>query len=168
MNKLVSRPKLAKITARLKKRGKKVVFANGCFDMLHVGHIRFLKGARAKGDILVLGLNSDASVRKLKGRGRPLVNQRERAEILSEFEFIDYLVIFNELTVNKTLETLLPTYHAKGTDYTVNTVPERAAAKRLGIKIAIVGDRKRHSTRDLIETIVPVEPEYSESGLKRL
>lgn len=154
MNKLVSRPRLAKIVARLKKRGKKVVFANGCFDLLHVGHIRFLKGAKEKGDVLVLGLNSDASVRKLKGRGRPLVNQRERAEILSEFEFIDYLVIFNELTVDKTLETLLPTYHAKGTDYTKDTVPEKDMAKRLGIKIAIVGDSKRHSTRDLISTIV--------------
>jgi rfaE bifunctional protein nucleotidyltransferase chain/domain len=154
MNKLTSRPKLARIIARLKKQGKKVVFANGCFDLLHVGHIRFLKGAKAKGDVLVLGLNSDSSVRKLKGKGRPLVNQRERAEILSEFEFIDYLVIFNELTVDKTLKTLLPTYHAKGTDYTVNTVPERAMAKELGIKIAIVGDPKDHSTKDLIKTIV--------------
>jgi len=153
-NKLTPRPRLAKIVARLKKRGKKVVFANGCFDLLHVGHIRFLKGAKTKGDVLVVGLNSDASVRKLKGRGRPLVNQRERAEILSEFEFIDYIVIFNELTVDKTLETLLPTYHAKGTDYTKNTVPERGIAKKLGIKIAIVGDRKRHSTKDLIKTIV--------------
>jgi rfaE bifunctional protein nucleotidyltransferase chain/domain len=153
-SKLISRPRLAIIIAKLKKQGKKVVFANGCFDLLHVGHIRFLRGARAKGDVLVIGLNSDASVRKLKGRGRPLVNQRERAETLSAFEFIDYIVIFNELTVDLTLETLLPTYHAKGTDYTVNTVPEREMAKRLGIKIAIVGDRKRHSTKDLIKTIV--------------
>ena len=154
MNKLVSRPKLARIITRLKKQGKKVVFANGCFDLLHVGHIRFLRGAKARGDILVLGLNSDASVRKLKGWGRPLVNQRERAEILSEFECIDYIVIFNELTVDKTLQTLLPDYHAKGTDYTRNTVPERDMAKELGIKIAIVGDKKSHSTRDLIKTIV--------------
>jgi rfaE bifunctional protein nucleotidyltransferase chain/domain len=154
VNKLISRPRLAKIIARLKKHGKKVVFANGCFDLLHVGHIRFLRGAKSKGDVLVLGLNSDASVRKLKGRGRPLINQRERAEILSEFEFIDYLVIFNELTVDKTLETLLPTYHVKGTDYTKDTVPEKDMAKRLGIKIAIVGDRKNHSTKDLIKTIV--------------
>ena len=131
-----------------------MVFANGCFDVLHVGHIRFLKGARAKGDVLVLGLNSDSSVRKLKGNGRPLVNQRERAEIMSGFEFIDYVVIFNELTVDKTLKSLLPTYHAKGTDYTKDTVPEKDMAEALGIKIAIVGDRKNHSTTDLIKTVV--------------
>ncbi|HRU40321.1 MAG TPA: adenylyltransferase/cytidyltransferase family protein, partial [Candidatus Goldiibacteriota bacterium] len=140
MKKIVSRPKLAKIIAELKKKGKKVVFANGCFDLLHVGHTRFLKAARAKGDVLVLGLNSDSSVRKLKGRGRPLVNQKERAEIISEFRFIDYIVIFNELTVDKTLKILRPTYHAKGTDYTVNTVPEREMSKKLGIKTIIAGD----------------------------
>ncbi len=154
MSKLKEREALALITAKLKKQGKKVVFANGCFDVLHVGHIRFLKGARAKGDVLVLGLNSDSSVRKLKGNGRPLVNQRERAEIMSGFEFIDYVVIFNELTVDKTLKSLLPTYHAKGTDYTKDTVPEKDMAEALGIKIAIVGDRKNHSTTDLIKTVV--------------
>ena len=116
--------------------------------------MRFLKGARAKGDVLVLGLNSDSSVRRLKGRGRPLVNETERAEIMSGFEFIDYVVIFRELTVDKTLKTLLPTYHAKGTDYTKDTVPEKDMAKALGIKIAIVGDRKNHSTTDLIKTVV--------------
>ncbi len=154
MKKIVSRPKLAKIIAELKKKGKKVVFANGCFDLLHVGHTRFLKAARAKGDVLVLGLNSDSSVRKLKGRGRPLVNQKERAEIISEFRFIDYIVIFNELTVDKTLKILRPTYHAKGTDYTVNTVPEREMSKKLGIKTIIAGDPKDHSTKDLIKAIL--------------
>lgn len=154
MSKLKSREDLAKIVSGLKRKGKKVVFANGCFDVLHVGHMRFLKGARAKGDVLVLGLNSDSSVRRLKGRGRPLVNETERAEIMSGFEFIDYVVIFRELTVDKTLKTLLPTYHAKGTDYTKDTVPEKDMAKALGIKIAIVGDRKNHSTTDLIKTVV--------------
>ncbi len=154
MSKLKSREQLAGIIRKIKKRGKKVVFANGCFDILHVGHIRFLKGARAKGDVLIVGLNSDNSVRKLKGKGRPLVGAKERAEILSEFEFVDYITVFNELTVDRTLEVLRPDFHAKGTDYTKNTVPERDIAKRLGIKIAIVGDRKRHSTKDLIKTIV--------------
>jgi rfaE bifunctional protein nucleotidyltransferase chain/domain len=154
MSKLKKRQDLAKIVAKLKKQGKKVAFANGCFDILHVGHIRFLKAAKAKGDVLVLGLNSDASVRKLKGEGRPLVNQSERAEIMDAFDFVDYIVIFNELTVDKTLQALLPTYHCKGTDYTVDTVPEREMAKKFGIKIAIVGDPKDHSTKDIIKTIV--------------
>jgi len=154
MQKLKSRQQLAGIIRKLQKKGKKVVFANGCFDIVHVGHIRFLKGARAKGDVLVLGLNSDSSVRKLKGKGRPLVNEKERAELLSEFECIDYITIFNELTVDMTLEILRPDFHAKGTDYTKDTVPEKDIAKKLGIKIAIVGDRKRHSTKDLIKTIV--------------
>jgi rfaE bifunctional protein nucleotidyltransferase chain/domain len=154
MSKLKNRVQLAKIVAKLKKQGKKVAFANGCFDILHVGHIRFLRAARAKGDVLVLGLNSDASVRKLKGIGRPLVNEKERAEIMSAFDFVDYVVIFNELTVDKTLQILLPTYHCKGTDYTVETVPEKEMAKKYGIKIAIVGDPKDHSTKDIIKTIV--------------
>jgi rfaE bifunctional protein nucleotidyltransferase chain/domain len=104
--------------------------------------------------VLVLGLNSDSSVRKLKGKGRPLVNQDERAEILSAFSCVDYIVIFNELTVDKTLEVLRPTYHCKGTDYTADTVPEKDIAKKLGIKIAIVGDPKDHSTKDIIKNIV--------------
>lgn len=154
MSKVKSREALSKIVAKLKKQGKKVAFANGCFDILHVGHIRFLKAAKEKGDILVLGLNSDSSVRKLKGKGRPLVNQRERAEIMSAFEFVDYIVIFNELTVDKTLQVLLPNYHCKGTDYTLDTVPEKEMAKKFGIKIAIVGDSKDHSTKDIIKTII--------------
>jgi D-glycero-beta-D-manno-heptose 1-phosphate adenylyltransferase len=154
MSKLKKREDLAKIVAKLKKQGKKVSFANGCFDIIHVGHVRFLKAARDRGDVLVLGLNSDASVRKLKGAGRPLVNQRERAEIMSAFEFVDHILIFNELTVDKTLQILLPTYHCKGTDYTVDTVPEREMAKKYGIKIAIVGDPKDHSTKDIIKTIL--------------
>ncbi|MCE5300068.1 MAG: adenylyltransferase/cytidyltransferase family protein [Spirochaetia bacterium] len=154
MLKLKKREEMARIIAGLKKQGKTVAFANGCFDVLHVGHVRFLQGAKAKADVLVLGLNSDSSVRKLKGEGRPLINQRERAEILSAFEFVDYLVIFNEMTVDKTLRILRPTYHCKGTDYTKDTVPEKEIAKKLGIKIAIVGDAKNHSTRDVIKTIV--------------
>jgi rfaE bifunctional protein nucleotidyltransferase chain/domain len=154
MSKIKKRKELAGIIVKLKKQGKKIAFANGCFDILHVGHIRFLKAAKAKADVLVLGLNSDSSVKKLKGNGRPLVNQRERAEIMEAFDFIDYIVIFNELTVDKTLQELLPTYHCKGTDYTVDTVPERKMAKKFGIKIVIVGDAKDHSTKDIIKTIL--------------
>ncbi|MBN2755452.1 MAG: adenylyltransferase/cytidyltransferase family protein [Candidatus Goldbacteria bacterium] len=150
----MTREKIAVIAAKQKKKGKKIVFANGCFDILHVGHVRFLRGAKAKGDILVLGLNSDASVRKLKGKGRPLVNQRDRAELMAAFEFVDYVTVFGEQTVEKTLRIIKPDYHAKGTDYTKDTVPEKDIAKELGIKIVIVGDKKNHSTKDVIKTIV--------------
>ncbi|PKL90598.1 MAG: D-glycero-beta-D-manno-heptose 1-phosphate adenylyltransferase [Candidatus Goldiibacteriota bacterium HGW-Goldbacteria-1] len=150
----MTREKIAVIAAKYKKKGKKIVFANGCFDILHVGHVRFLRGARAKGDILVLGLNSDASVRKLKGKGRPLVNQRDRAELMAAFEFVDFVTVFGEQTVEKTLRIIKPDYHAKGTDYTKDTVPEKGIAKELGIKIVIVGDKKNHSTKDVIKTIV--------------
>jgi rfaE bifunctional protein nucleotidyltransferase chain/domain len=152
--KIKTREQLARIAVKLKKQGKKIVFANGCFDVLHVGHVRFLQGAKAKGDVLILGLNSDASVRKLKGKGRPLVPEKERAELMSAFEFIDYVTIFGEQTVEKTLRIIKPDFHAKGTDYTKDTVPERGIAEELGIKIAIVGDKKNHSTKDLIKTIV--------------
>jgi rfaE bifunctional protein nucleotidyltransferase chain/domain len=152
--KIKTREQLARIVAKLKKQGRKIVFANGCFDVLHVGHVRFLQGAKAKGDVLILGLNSDASVRKLKGKGRPLVPEKERAELMSAFEFIDYVTIFGEQTVEKTLRIIRPDFHAKGTDYTKDTVPERGIAGELGIKIAIVGDKKNHSTKDLIKTIV--------------
>jgi len=152
--KFKKREALAVILKALKNKGKKIVFANGCFDIMHVGHIRFLRGAKAKGDILVVALNSDASVRKLKGKGRPLVNEKERAEMMAAFEFVDYVTIFGEQTVDKTLELLRPTYHAKGTDYTVKTVPEREMAAKLGIKIAIAGDKKNHSTKDIIKTIL--------------
>ncbi|HDQ25187.1 MAG TPA: D-glycero-beta-D-manno-heptose 1-phosphate adenylyltransferase [bacterium] len=154
MAKLKSRAALKKIIKSLKKKGKKVVFANGCFDILHVGHIRFLRSARSKGDVLVLGLNSDSSVRKIKGKGRPLVNERERAEMLSGFEFIDYILIFGEPTVDRTLLELRPDFHAKGTDYTVKTVPEREMTAKLGIKTVIAGDKKNHATTDIIRKII--------------
>jgi rfaE bifunctional protein nucleotidyltransferase chain/domain len=154
MVKIIKREKLSKIISKLKNQGKKVVFANGCFDLIHVGHIRFLKAAKAKGDILIVGLNSDSSVRKIKDRGRPIIKQKERAIILSSFYFVDYVTIFNERDVRKTLEILKPDYHAKGTDYTKDTVPEKDISEKYGIKIIIVGDKKKHSTKDLIKTIV--------------
>ena len=153
MHKIVKRETLKKITDNYKKRGKKVVFANGCFDLIHVGHVRFLKSAKSKGDVLVVGLNSDRSVREIKGMGRPVIGQKDRAVILSAFRFVDYVTIFNEKDVRKTLEILRPAHHAKGTDYTKDTVPEKEISKKLGIQIVIVGDKKRHSTRDLIKTI---------------
>ncbi len=154
MQKIKKREQLKKIIERLKKSGKKIVFANGCFDLIHVGHIRFLKSAKKKGDILVVGINSDSSTRKLKGKGRPIINEKQRAEILASFEFVDYVTIFNEITVEKTLKILKPHYHAKGTDYTKDTVPEREVSLKYGIKIAIVGDKKRHSTKDIIKEIL--------------
>jgi rfaE bifunctional protein nucleotidyltransferase chain/domain len=154
MSKIKKRTELKKIIEKLKKQGKKIVFANGCFDLIHVGHIRFLKSAKKRGDVLVVGINSDASTKRLKGKGRPIINEKARAEIVASFEFVDYVVIFNENTVEKTLKILMPDYHAKGTDYTKDTVPEKEISKKIGTKIIIVGDRKKHSTKDIIKTIL--------------
>jgi rfaE bifunctional protein nucleotidyltransferase chain/domain len=134
--------------------GKKVVFANGCFDLLHVGHVRYLQSARAAGDLLVVALNSDRSVRSLKGAGRPLQSERARAEIIGSMECVDYVLIFDEPTVDGLLRELQPDVHAKGTDYTSETVPERETVRSYGGRVAIVGDSKAHSTRDLIDVIL--------------
>lgn len=154
MQKIKKREDLKKILEKLKRKGKKIVFANGCFDLIHVGHLRFLKSAKKKGDVLVVGINSDSSTRKIKGKGRPIINEKQRAEILASFECVDYVTIFNETTVEKTLKILRPHYHAKGTDYTKDTVPERETSLKYGIKIVIAGDKKSHSTKDIIKTIV--------------
>ena len=132
---------------------KAIVLANGCFDLLHVGHIRYLEAARGLGDLLIVGLNSDDSVRRLKGPGRPLMPQDERAEILSAMSCVDYIVLFNEPTVEALLLGLQPHVHCKGTDYTVESVPERDIVLSYGGRIAIVGDPKDHSTNDLIRLI---------------
>ena len=150
-------PQLKKIIAREKKKGKRIVLANGCFDLFHIGHIRYLREARRAGDILVVALNSDSSVRRLKGKGRPLLNQEERAEILSAFSVVDYITIFGKLNVEKILLALKPDVHAKGSDYTVLTVPERETVKSYGGKIAIVGGPKVRSTSVLIRGI-PAPP----------
>ncbi len=125
------------------------VLANGCFDLLHVGHVRYLQAARALGDLLIVGLNGDASVRALKGAGRPRVAERERAELLLALRAVDYVVRFTETNVERLLEVLRPSFHAKGTDYREETVPEYAVAQRLGVRTVIVGDPKTHSSRDL-------------------
>jgi rfaE bifunctional protein nucleotidyltransferase chain/domain len=148
--KIVSRQGLHEILAEHRRSRRKIVFANGVFDLLHVGHVRYLEAARAEGDLLVVGINSDSSTRKLKGDGRPILTERARATLVAALRAVDYAVIFDELDVNSLLKELEPDVHAKGTDYTADTVPERELAALLGIRVAIVGDPKQHSTRDLL------------------
>ena len=152
-SKIVSRQKLKSLVADHKKRGQTVVFANGCFDILHVGHVRYLEAARQHGDLLIVAVNSDASARSLKGPGRPVLDESARTRLVAALRAVDYVVIFSEQTVVSLLRDFLPDIHAKGTDYSVDTVPERAIAKELGIKVAIVGDPKNHSTRALLSSL---------------
>jgi rfaE bifunctional protein nucleotidyltransferase chain/domain len=148
--KIVSRQGLATILEEHRRANRKIVFANGVFDLLHVGHVRYLEAARAEGDLLVVGINSDSSTRKLKGPGRPILTERARATLVAALKSVNYVVIFDELDVSSLLKELQPDVHAKGTDYAADTVPERELAALLGIRIAIVGDPKQHSTRDLL------------------
>lgn len=152
-SKIVTRQNLTSLIADHKKRGQMVVFTNGCFDILHVGHVRYLEAARELGDILIVAINSDASLRNLKGAGRPILNEAARARLVAALRAVDYVVIFHEPTVAPLLRELLPHIHAKGTDYSADTVPERAIANELGIRIAIVGDPKNHSTRALLSSL---------------
>jgi rfaE bifunctional protein nucleotidyltransferase chain/domain len=152
-SKIVSREKLKSLVADHKKRGQTVVFANGCFDILHVGHVRYLQAARQHGDILIVAVNSDASARSLKGPGRPILDESARARLVGALRAVDSVVIFSEQTVASLLRDLLPGVHAKGTDYSVDTLPEREIAKDLGIQVAIVGDPKNHSTRTLLASL---------------
>ena len=148
--KIVSREGLHDILDEHCHSGRKIVFANGVFDLLHVGHVRYLQAAKKEGDLLVVGINSDAGTRKLKGEGRPILTERARATLVAALKSVDYVVIFDELDVTPLLREIQPDVHAKGTDYTPDTVPEREIAALLGIRIAIVGDPKDHSTRDLL------------------
>ena len=136
-----------------RRRGRRIVLANGCFDLLHVGHVRYLEGARREGDVLVVGVNNDEGVRGLKGPGRPLLEARDRARLVAALEAVNYVVIFAEPTVTALIEALRPDVHAKGTDYTPESVPEREAVRAAGGRVAIVGDPKDHSTRDLLAAI---------------
>jgi len=151
--KLRTLAELGRIIAAERRRGRNIVLANGCFDLLHVGHVRYLRGAAGRGDVLVVALNSDASVRALKGPGRPLMPQTERAEILSALECVDYVTIFPERNVEKVLHALRPDVHAKGSDYTVHTVPERETVKALGGEVCIAGGPKVRSTRDVVRLV---------------
>lgn len=144
---------MQQVAKELRAHSKKIVFANGCFDILHVGHIRYLEGARAEGDALIVGINADSSVCGLKGPGRPILDERARALLVAALRAVDHVVIFPEPNVERLLEEIRPDVHAKGTDYTPESVPERAVADRLGIRVAIVGDPKNHSTHGLLQTV---------------
>jgi rfaE bifunctional protein nucleotidyltransferase chain/domain len=149
-NKILSLGPLALKLTEHKNRKERVVLANGCFDVLHVGHARYLEAARREGDVLVVAINSDHSVRSLKGEGRPILSAEARARLVAGLAAVTYVVIFEEPDVARLLSILGPAVHAKGTDYTADTVPERETARRLSVRIAIVGDPKQHSTRDLL------------------
>ncbi|MCM3873076.1 MAG: adenylyltransferase/cytidyltransferase family protein [Pyrinomonadaceae bacterium] len=136
-----------------RKNGEKIVFANGCFDVLHVGHIRYLQGAKALGDLLVVGINSDRQVAVLKGPGRPILSEADRAEMVASIAAVDFVTVFDEPTVHDLLLALRPDVHAKGTDYTEETVPERDVVRSYGGRVAIVGDPKNHSTSEILDRI---------------
>jgi rfaE bifunctional protein nucleotidyltransferase chain/domain len=146
-------PELRRIIDKERASGRTIVLANGCFDLFHVGHIRYLRAAKALGDLLVVAVNSDSSVRKLKGKGRPVLAQKERVEILSAFSFVDYVTTFREPTVSRVLLALKPDIHAKGSDYTRETVPERDTVKSYGGRVAIVGGPKVRNTSQIIRDI---------------
>ena len=136
-----------------RQKGSTVVLANGCFDLLHVGHVRYLEGAKALGDVLVVAINSDRQVAALKGRGQPVVPERERAEVVASLAAVDLVTIFDEATVETLLLAIKPHIHAKGTDYTEETVPERAVVRSYGGRVAIVGDPKTHSTSEILDRL---------------
>jgi len=149
----VTLDELARLIAADRAEGRSVSLANGVFDLLHVGHIRYLEGAKAEADRLVVAVNDDASVRMLKGEGRPVMNQADRAELVAALRCVDYVVIFSGRTVAEVLLRLKPDVHCKGTDYTVESVPERPIVQSYGGRTAIVGDPKGHSTRDLLSRL---------------
>lgn len=153
MGRVVSEHELVELVAADRAARRTIAFANGCFDVLHVGHARYLAGARAEADRLVVAINSDASERALKGEARPIMPEDARAELVAALRAVDYVVIFGERNVERLLLLIKPDVHCKGTDYTVDTVPERAVVRGYGGRIAIVGDPKDHSTRDLLSRI---------------
>ncbi len=150
--KIYDRESLRRQVAEWKRAGDAVTLANGCFDLLHVGHVRYLQGAKALGGRLVVAINSDKSVRSLKGEGRPLMPENERAEILAALEDVDAVVIFPEKDVRALIRELRPSVQAKGTDYTETNVPERDTVIEFGGRVAIVGDPKDHSATDIIRS----------------
>jgi rfaE bifunctional protein nucleotidyltransferase chain/domain len=152
-NKVHQLANLLEILARARSDGRTVALANGLFDLLHVGHLRYLQGAADEADLLVVAINSDDSARRLKGPSRPVIPAVERAELVAGFECVDFVTVFDDLTVEPVLHAVRPDVHCKGTDYTADSVPEAAVARRLGIRIAIVGDPKDHATRDIIARI---------------
>jgi rfaE bifunctional protein nucleotidyltransferase chain/domain len=147
---IVTREDLLTRAAAHRARGEQIALANGVFDLLHVGHLRYLQGAAAEADVLVVAVNDDAIVRQLKGRGRPVVAEATRAALVDAVRGVDYVVLFGDLTVGPLLQALRPDVHCKGTDYTVESVPERSIVEAYGGRTAIVGDAKDHSTRDIV------------------
>ncbi len=158
MARIVSREELKELVDVDRAAGRTIALANGCFDLLHAGHVRYLEGAAAQADRLVVAVNDDESVRRLKGEGRPILPVADRAELVASLRAVDYVVIFSEPSVAALLEEIRPDVHCKGTDYTPETVPERDVVRRYGGRIAIVGDPKRHSTRELLERIRTPRP----------
>jgi rfaE bifunctional protein nucleotidyltransferase chain/domain len=150
---ILDRAALVSRVSRERASGARIVLANGCFDILHAGHVRYLQGARALGDLLVVGINSDAQVARLKGAGRPVLPEHERAELVASLQAVDLVTIFNEPTVTELLLALRPDIHAKGTDYTEETVPERDVVRSYGGRVAIVGDPKDHSTSEILKKV---------------
>jgi rfaE bifunctional protein nucleotidyltransferase chain/domain len=151
--KVVTRGQLIERAAAERRAGRTIAFANGCFDLLHVGHVRYLEAAAREADVLVVAINDDDSVRALKGEGRPILAAEHRAELVAALRCVDYVVIFPEPTVAPLLDALRPEVHCKGTDYTVESVPERETVRAYGGRTAIVGDPKDHSTRGLLSRI---------------
>lgn len=144
---------LRRRVAAARRAGRKVALANGSFDLLHVGHVRYLEAAKRLSDVLVVGINSDRSVRGYKGPGRPVQPERERAELVAALACVDFVTVFDDPDVHRLLELLRPDFHCKGTDYTAETVPEKDTARRIGTRVRICGDPKDHSTRDLLARI---------------
>jgi rfaE bifunctional protein nucleotidyltransferase chain/domain len=153
MGKVMTETDLVDAIAADRSAGRTIAFANGCFDLLHVGHVRYLQGAAAEADRLIVAVNSDESVRGLKGSGRPILPEGDRAELVAALRGVSYVVVFGDPTVKRLLRLLRPDVHCKGTDYTIDTVPERAVVSSYGGRTAIVGDPKDHNTRDLIARI---------------
>lgn len=176
LDKIMTLDEAKEDVAQARAEGKKIVFANGCFDLLHGGHVSYLEDASRQGDYLIVGLNSDESMREIKGPTRPIIPGDERAQIIAVMEVVDAVVLFDEPTCANLLETLRPDVHAKGTDYTMETVPEREVNGRLGIKTYIAGAAKEESTKDIVRTIIerygpkkeepPVEAAEEESESK--
>jgi len=152
-SRIIDRSEMITAVETARSQGKRIVFANGCFDVLHAGHVRYLEAARALGDILIVAVNSDEQAGRLKGAGRPLLPQDQRAEIVAALDAVDLVTIFDEPTVTELLLALKPDIHAKGTDYTEETVPEHDVVRSFGGQVAIVGDSKNHSSSEMIERV---------------
>lgn len=153
MSQIVSEDELDELLAADRAHGRTIAFANGCFDLLHVGHVRYLAGAAAEADRLIVAVNDDEAVQRMKGPGRPVLASGARAELVAAVRGVDYVVVFPDATVSRLLERFRPDVHCKGTDYTVETVPERETVRAYGGRIAIVGDPKDHSTSELLDRI---------------